>query len=196
MAVSSMKRRRIILLTVAVGIFALLTAISSSVLRPGVSVIFEGAFDPTETRVRIDNKLLSPSGKDGREYKTRVFIGKRILTVNGPLIEEVKEDLSVGLGGSTRTISTKPASYEAIVKNAVQQNDATVSQAKVYESKWLIAFVSNMKERNKDGDDDYPILLRYNSTKSVWERGSSDNSDWIEEMPAAARGQFETLAND
>lgn len=191
-----MKKRRIIAVVILGGIIALLVAVSSAVMRPRVSVIFEGVFDPTETQVRIDNRLLSPSGTDGREYKTRVFIGKRTLTVNGPLIEEVREDFSVGLGGSTRTLSTKPASYEAIVKNAVQQSDATVSQAKVYESKWLVAFVSNMKERNKDGDDDYPVLLRYDSTKSVWERGSSGNSDWIEEMPAAARGQFETLAND
>lgn len=162
-----------------------------------VRVVVTGDIDPTTTAVLLDEVLLEPQGNGGTEYVAKVSPGSHTLKITSPYIETISEKVSIApFSRSTINKTVNSKSPGEIVTSVVNEAGAKITEAKLYDTSWIVALLSGAKTPNKDGATTYPVFFHFEKSTGIWEPVTPETVSLIESAPIEARKQYEALSED
>ncbi len=148
-----------VFLLVLIGTVWLFTA---KIMFGYAEITLEGPTNPLTTTVRLDGKLLVPSGEGGKTYTARVRPGSYKLVISGPLVERTESNLQIGLQQTQNVIiNLNPRTKEQATTEALDSSDNLTSVAVFGNNTWLVA--AQEVERDK-----ILHVIRFDSNEGRW----------------------------
>ncbi|MDB5183198.1 MAG: hypothetical protein JWO47_982 [Candidatus Saccharibacteria bacterium] len=151
-------------LIVIIVIFIVLALGVKGLIKPRVTVILTGSFDPTTTYVYIDNTRITTKDLGVRTF-TYGKTGTYPVLVSGPGIKAVKTSLSIKplLGGKVIiAVSAGDSARTVVQKTLGLKDESGISSARQFDGGWIGAIVDGTEGNSLS------YALQYDYEKASW----------------------------
>ena len=185
------------LLAISILVLVVLAVITLFALaKPKAVIVFKGGHNPRTTYVSVGDRAVDPGGKDGREY-TVLGVGKKSVSINGPLLETTSVDVSVPIFGTSRIeLEAKPVEVDALIRAELNQKDAVVSKQKVFAGSWVVGYVGGVADQDENGSTSRAVFLYFDRKSTKWQPITPETVELLESAPKEARYYYESLLED